>query len=560
MFIAILHVRLRALAIAALPVFLAWTATRLGPMENPVGWTARSFGDSAPAIWHLEEDIAVESPDGEPFVGLLVDDRGRMFIRSNRPDRVWIYGPEGEPRGSFGGPSEDEDGAVLDDVRGMTWGPDGELWVVEGDRFVAFDASGRFLRDVPRRSNANARRWDGAGFDDAGSLYDKGYAGGAHDPVLLRLSPAGEVADTIRLPFLQPRYFSPGDQIRLPRSAARSDSPRAVAVARAGYPLPHSPAAIWAFDPRGALWVARTDAYRVHRRQLDGDTLTTVEREVRPRSVSSEEKLEIQRRMERQGEAPDTARIPSRKPILESLHADRDGRLWVRLATGSGSPTVYDVFDRDGVYLARVETGVRISTGPPVAHGDTLYYVGSRPGSWPPPEPGDFGPITNHAVRARLVETADGADGAGDAGDTIRSASDPAAAVAQTPTDVARSFWNAWARSDTTVMRRLSTGLVAFTPGARARIDSVIVEETGSTRVGEDRVVVPTRLGMSAGRSSFEISFQTTLVGEEGRWRVEQLETTRALALAYLEVMAGQLRRAGEALEEVREDTAQRES
>lgn len=421
---AILHVRLRVLAIAAPPVLLAWLATGLGPMESrvPSGqggglhpftpveqdrWTVRSYGDSVPATWRLEEDVAVESPDGEPFVGLLVDGRGRMFLRSNRPDRVRIYGPGGEPLGSFGGPSEDEDAAVIDDVRGMTRGPNGELWVVEGDRFVAFDASGRFLRDVPRRSNANSRRWDGAGFDDTGALYDKGFAGGAHDPVLLRLTPEGQVADTIRLPFLEPRYFSPGDPIRLPRTRPPGDSGRAVAVVRAGYPLPHSPAAIWAFDPRGALWVARTDSYRVHRRRLAGDTVTTVEREIEPRPVSPEEKLEIQRRMERRGDVPDTAKIPSRKPVLESLHVDRDGRLWVRLAADRRSPTVYDVYERDGDYVARVETGVRISLGPPVAHGDTVYYAGHRPGAWPPPEPGDLEPITNHAVRARLRRVRD---------------------------------------------------------------------------------------------------------------------------------------------------------
>lgn len=558
MFMAILHGRLRTLAIAALPGLLTLVATGVGPMDERDGWTARSLGDSAPATWHLEEDIAVESPDGEPFVGLLVDGRGRMFARSDRPDRIRIYGPRGASLGSFGGPDEDEDTAVLDDVRGMTWGPDGELWVVEGDRFVVFDGSGRFLRALPRRSSANARRWDGAGFDDAGSLYDKGYAGGAHDPVLLRLSPEGEVADTIRLPFVEPRYFSPGDPMRLPRRRTPSDSSRAVAVVRAGYPLPYSPASIWAFDPRGALWVVRTDAYRVHRRRLDGDTVVTVEREVRPRPVSPEEKLEIQRRMERRGEVPDTARIPSRKPILESLHVDRDGRLWVRLASDRSAPTVYDVFDRDGDYLARVEAGVRVSSGPPVAHGDTLYYVGSRPGAWPPPEAGDFEPITNHAVRARLVGTADGSDSPGDAGDTIRSAPDSAAEATDNPTDVARSFWNAWARSDTTVMRRLSTGLVAFTPGARARIDSVIVEESESARVGQDRAVVPTRLGMSAGRSSFEIAFETTLVRGQEAWRVEQLETTQALSIAYIDVMADQLRKVGDALEGVREDTTER--
>lgn len=167
------------------------------------------------------------------------------------------------------------------------------------------------------------------------------------------------------------------------------------------------------------------------------------------------------------------------------------------------------------------------------------------------PDGEPFGGGTHDPVLLRLAPE-------GEVANTIRSGPESTADTTENPTDVARSFWNAWARSDTTVMRRLSTGLVAFTPGARARIDSVIVGETDPARVGQDRAVVPTRLGMSAGRSSFEISFPTTLVGGADRWRVEQLETTRALSLAYIEVMAEQLRRAGDALEEVREDTTQR--
>lgn len=551
----------------------------LVPPSGPAGRdvrAVRAHGDSAPVSWRLEEELTVESPENEPFVGLLVDAHGRLFARSTRPHRIHVYDAGGAPVRTF---PDSGAGAreTLEDVRGMTWGPGGELWIVEGDRFAVFDTTGRFRRQVPRRSNANARRWKGAGFDAAGRLYDKGFAGGAHDPALFRIEGDGAVADTVRLPFVRPRYFAPGPETRIrgvptgtdtagpdsTRPGAPDRPPRAAAVATAGYPIPHSPEAIWAFDPQGWLWVARTDAYSVYRRRLDGDTVLAIRREILGRPVTPAEKLEIQRRMERRGEVPDTARIPSRKPVLESLHVDRDGRLWVRLTSDPSSPTVFDVYGRDGSYLAHVEPGVRITAPAPVAHGDTLDYVGPRPGAWPRPEPGDFAPITNHVVRARLVPSdalPSEADVGGRAAPGDRPAGEDAAVEPGEeppagPDGTARRFWRAWARSDTAAMLSHSNGLVAFTPGRRARLDSVTVADAGRPGEGVDRTAVATRLWMSAGNSTFVVPFRTTLLRTDGGWRVDGLATTRALALAYTGVMVEQLRDLGRALDRVRTDS-----
>lgn len=364
-------------------------------------------GDAAAESWRLESRLAVESPENDPFVGVLVDELGRMYARLSRPPRVRVYGRDGRPvrtLGRSGGAAE------LDDVRGMTWGPGPELWIVEGGRFVVFDTAGTFVRELPRRSNANARRWQGAGFDERGRLYDKAYGpGGSSNPVLVRLNDAAEPVDTLPLPQLDPLYFSPGQPRRIAGRPGGDDSAeaagrrRAVAVGRVGYPIPHSPTVTWAFDPRGFLWVARSDGYRIRRRSLTGDTVMTIEREVQRRPVSPAEKLEIQRSMRRRGEMPDTARIPSFEPVIESLFVDPDGRLWVRLTGDIRSPATYDVFGPRGEYRARVETGVGLRGKAPVVRGDDFVYFGAPPGKWPPPE--TLGPITNHLVWAKLVKS-----------------------------------------------------------------------------------------------------------------------------------------------------------
>lgn len=401
-------------------VSLLVTACAARTTGDPGAGTAaplRSYGAAPPVMWMLEEELAVESPPGHWFTDLLVDGYGRAFVRLSGLPGVHVYDASGRRVNSFA--VEDASPGHLEDARGMTWGPGPALWVVSRDRYVVFDTSGVFLGERPRNTNSNARRWRGAGFGEDGFLYDHAYGpGGASHPVLIRLDPERTAVpvDTLPLPHVRPRSFTPSDQMRTLDAALRgaapvgADSARprpvAVAVAIVRYPIRYSPEAIWAFDPRGFLWTAVTDRYRIARRSLEGDTLLVIEREVERRPVSPVEKLEIRERMTRRGEAPDTADIPSFKPVLERMFVDGSGRLWVRPALDPGSPAPFDVFDADGDYLARVETGVRLPGDlPVVVRGDRLHYVGPPLTGPAPAELSDMGPVTNHLVRARIVPT-----------------------------------------------------------------------------------------------------------------------------------------------------------
>ena len=79
-------------------------------------------------------------------------------------------------------------------------------------------------------------------------------------------------------------------------------------------------------------------------------------------------------------------------------------------------------------------------------------------------------------------------------------------------------------------------------------------ERPGRTPGEADRIVGGTRLGMSAGRSSFVVPFETRLVRAAEGWRVDGLATTRALALAYTEVVLQQLLELGDVLDSARSD------
>ncbi|HVG45973.1 MAG TPA: hypothetical protein VM890_14625, partial [Longimicrobium sp.] len=140
--------------------------------------------------------------------------------------------------------------------------------------------------------------------------------------------------------------------------------------------VPFSGAQIWSVDPRGRVWVAVTDRYRLERRAFDGSPTLAVERESRPIRVSRADRdrvLKSYEWFERQGGKVDPSRIPDTYPALNSFFFDDGDHLWVQPAAQSARTSPLDVFDAGGKYLGRVVAPGRLLARPaPVIRGGRM--------------------------------------------------------------------------------------------------------------------------------------------------------------------------------------------
>ena len=191
------------------------------------------------------------------------------------------------------------------------------------------------------------------------------------------------------------------DTLPLPSSAYRAPTLRAE---RGGGSMsrvvPFSPVFLWTVHPSGHFLTGLSGEYRIDLPRDDG--VLRIERAADPAPVHDEERAYQRDRIVRsmRNTDPDWSwngpPIPEHKPFFQELHAGRDGRIWVRLATEgypvenedhdpenpSSAPVVweesvrYDVFEADGTYLGVVVPPDEFSPFPdPVFNGDHVWGV-----------------------------------------------------------------------------------------------------------------------------------------------------------------------------------------
>lgn len=164
--------------------------------------------------------------------------------------------------------------------------------------------------------------------------------------------------------------------------------------------VPFSPFFTWTVHPSGHFLTGLSTEYRI---DLGGDDgVLRIERDYEPVPVSDTERDFSRRMIEGQMREVepdwtwDGPPIPDHKPPFSALHAGRDGRIWVLLATAHNivenedhdpsdprsQPVTfqirgrYDVFESDGTYLGTVEAPAEFSGYPrPVFDGDYVWAV-----------------------------------------------------------------------------------------------------------------------------------------------------------------------------------------
>lgn len=253
----------------------------------------------------------------------------------------------------------------------MDWGPDGNLWVLDtgNSRFAVYDTAGRLVATRSRTASVSMSPWPG-GFDAQGRLYDFAshrQQGESSVTSIVREDLSNNTADTLELPPFRQLFF--GELTRTEGSNTR--------VSQA--PVPFTGQQIWALDPRGDVWFASTESYRLERLSHGGAPDRVIELETRAPRVTQAEKdrmLENYAWFERQGGKLDRSLIPDHHPPLMGFFFDDAGNLWVAPSYDVRTNTPFDIFNATGTYLGRLEGPNRLFATPaPSFRGNRMVAV-----------------------------------------------------------------------------------------------------------------------------------------------------------------------------------------
>ncbi|NBB86819.1 MAG: hypothetical protein GVY12_11465 [Bacteroidetes bacterium] len=148
---------------------------------------------------------------------------------------------------------------------------------------------------------------------------------------------------------------------------------------------PMGPTQRHAHAPGGTWALTITDTYAVAWLDAAGDTLHVLQRDLKGPRLSDKEREDLRQQLDgwRENYSEHFSEFPfevvDRKPPIETIFFDTDGRLWVQRSVEDGAPNEADVYTRDGTLAQVVQwpAGIDLSSGHLTA--DTLY--GIRQGS-----------------------------------------------------------------------------------------------------------------------------------------------------------------------------------
>ncbi|HEX6036513.1 hypothetical protein, partial [Longimicrobium sp.] len=231
-------------------------------------------------------------------------------------------------------------------------------------RFAVYDTAGRLVTTHRRENDRVVSPWP-LGFDTRGNLYDLGSSGQGRE-LIVRFGPGLQPLDT----FLLPAFELPAFEVtHMEGNTTRIDM---ITVPFAGLQQ-------WRMDPEGFVWVGVTDRYRIERHRFDGTVDRVIERNVKPRRVTREQRrraLAGHADFERKGGRIDASRIPQTMPVFQGFFFDDKGNVWVMRTGERNQPKPADVFDRTGRYLGQVLLPTRLLSSPaPVVRGSRVVGV-----------------------------------------------------------------------------------------------------------------------------------------------------------------------------------------
>lgn len=364
---------------------------------DTVGDTIVARGQGAPA-WgdsvSLVEELRIgelEGPEAYTFgrvVSMAVDSAGAMYVLDQQALTVRVYDESGRHVHDIGrsgsGPGE------LKQPHSLEFMPDGRLAVRDfgnarinfyaptGESVGTLTIPGGFFTSTPMHVDTLGRIYTSVITDRIeGQMFRVGYQVFDAD---------GAIRDTIRIP--RPDFQSQSLTARSPDGTGMSATS-----------VPFSAGIQWTLDRGGNVVHAITSDYAIHTMH-DGRpfriarTIDAVPVQAAEKAAEEERVLRSMRRTQPNWSWQGAA-IPDAKPFIGSVTVAHDGRIWVRVRQPGerqpadpdeerepGAPppidrwterTVYDVFEPDGTWLARLEAPDRFN--PMYMRGDHVWGI-----------------------------------------------------------------------------------------------------------------------------------------------------------------------------------------
>lgn len=324
------------------------------------------------------EDVGPESFGMVRSVAVLPD--GRFAVADGQAEEVRLFGPEGQHLRTFGGrgagPGE------LEGMQGVHLDHEGMLRVAEqgNARLSVFHPDSGYVTSYPLQLHSFffAGPWPAA-VDSAGRtlVASSGQYGEGRFWRMLRVYDAAmNQVDSIP-------YEDYTDE-------SESDHPGGWRISLGNNAWTWAQVPFYSFArevpaPTGEFWSSAegTEHLEVARWRPPGDTSLAFTSERQPDPATPAERDSAMTAL-REGLAEripspprlDASRVPATKPPLYGLALDDRSRLWVRLTEPTVDSTVYDVFDRDGIYAETVRLPFRVDRYiPPVVRGDIVWTV-----------------------------------------------------------------------------------------------------------------------------------------------------------------------------------------
>jgi len=327
--------------------------------------------EQASGVWQLVEELRLGAVDGSGpeifgrIVGLQVDRNDRIYVLDALASEIRIFDRDGRHVRNVARPGNGP--GELATPMGLALDPSGNLWVPDlgNARYAVFDSEGELLDHVSRQPTVGFTFWPGM-IDQAGIIWDADRVRGAMgEQFLLRVSPSGEVQDTVRLPVYGMRTYN-------------FESP----AVRMFAAVPYSSTLLWTIAHDGSVWLGMTGEYRLFKTIAVADTVLSIEGEYAPIPISEEERAEALEsdpgasRIRELGGRTDPDLMPVHKPAFTKLAVARDGAVWVwRSAPDSVVPLI-DIFSSDGQALGSALAPDGLADAPrPIIYDDYLVAV-----------------------------------------------------------------------------------------------------------------------------------------------------------------------------------------
>lgn len=301
----------------------------------------------------FEEELGISSEDEAGNIILFqpsqftVDDLGNIYICDQQDFVIKVFDPQGKLIRSFG--KKGEGPGEFQGILGMSFLPDGRMLLTDTSlrRSNLFDGSGNFL---------SSHKWRGFLLD----LYlttDTAYI--ANETIFGQPS---------RM-FVKKFDFEGNELLSLGEF-----KPMGIKMLRSGdsmfaITLPYTPRSIFSSDTkRRLLYHCTNDSYLIEVFDAEGNLLRKIDRPYERLPFTEKDAQDYydsfaDNPSQVYVEMAKDVELPPVKTVTDQLLVDDSGNLWVelqeRIEQGKSELTAYDIFDPEGIYMAKIWTEIQ---------------------------------------------------------------------------------------------------------------------------------------------------------------------------------------------------------